>query len=236
MKHLGYAWTILQHRVTPLVTTLGVAVLGACLAILFGLSWLCSEVLEKEALQFDRTLLLWIHQGANPVLDSLMLIITRLGNPETVVGIVAGSMAWLWSKRRYAEMKSFAIACIGTLILNQGMKLFFAKPRPELWTRLIAEHSFSFPSGHALGSFVLYGFLAYLLATQFPGFARIIYGIAVGVIGGIGFSRLYLGVHWPTDVLAGYGVGFLWLTACIAMIKIQTLQQQLGQDESISDQ
>lgn len=214
------------HRIHPrlasLITSIGVVGLLICLVVLLGVSWLSQEVWEKEAFSFDKTLLLWLHQWSNPALDWLMLNITRLGNPATVSGIVAGSFIWLGWKRRFAELRMFAIACVGAVILNQGMKLFFAKSRPELWTRLISEKSFSFPSGHALGSLVLYGFLAFILATAFPKGSRLVYAIAIVLIAAIGLSRLYLGVHWPTDVLAGYGVGFLWLMTCITMLKLQT--------------
>jgi membrane-associated phospholipid phosphatase len=151
-----------------------------------------------------------------------MLKTTTLGNPKFVVVVVVISLGWLWWKQHRLEAKVFAIACLGALILNQGLKLFFAKPRPQLWPRLISENSFSFPSGHALGSLVLYGILAYILAVQLPQFARWIYGIAVVIIAAIGFSRLYFGVHWPTDVMAGYAVGFLWLMICITMLKLQS--------------
>ncbi len=100
-----------------------------------------------------------------------------------------------------------------------GLKLFFAKPRPQLWHQLIVETSSSFPSGHALGSMVVYGFLAYLLATEFPRSARLIYTVMTGLILLIGLSRLYLGVHWLTDVIAGYLVGFLWVITCISILK-----------------
>lgn len=81
--------------------------------------------------------------------------------------------------------------------------------------------SYSYPSGHAMGSMVLYGFLAYILAIHYPRYARLVYSIAAILVMAIGFSRLYLGVHWPTDIIAGYGVGFLWVTLCITMLKLQ---------------
>jgi membrane-associated phospholipid phosphatase len=206
----------------PLSAAIGTVGLVVCLGILLSLGWLCQEVWEKEAFGLDTTVLLWLHQWANPVLDAVMLKITRLGNPKVVVVVVVISLGWLWWRQRRLEAKAFAIACLGALILNQGLKLFFAKPRPQLWTHLISESSFSFPSGHALGSLVLYGFLAYLLALQSPRFSGWIYGIATAVIGAIGISRLYLGVHWPTDIIAGYAVGYLWLIICITMLKLET--------------
>lgn len=201
---------------------LGILSLVACLLILMVLGWLCREVWEREAFGFDTTVLLWLHRWANPVLDAVMLKITTLGNPRFVVVVVVLSLGWLWWKQLRLEAKMFMIACLGALILNQGLKLFFAKPRPQLWPRLITESSFSFPSGHALGSLVLYGFLAYVLAMQFPRLAHWIYSIAAGIIAAIGISRLYLGIHWPTDVVAGYAVGFLWLMFCVAILKLQS--------------
>jgi membrane-associated phospholipid phosphatase len=135
--------------------------------------------------------------------------------------VVALSSGWMLWRQRFQQMKVFAIACLGALILNQGLKLVFVRPRPLLWKQLIKEVSYSFPSGHALGSLVLYGFLAYLLGLQFPRWSQLIYGLAAGLIGAIGLSRLYLGVHYPTDVMAGYAIGFLWLMMCIVMLKLQ---------------
>ncbi|BDI19107.1 phosphatidylglycerophosphatase B [Nostoc cf. commune SO-36] len=213
-------------RLAPLIATIGIVGLASCLLILFCLAQLAEEVLERDAFTFDTTFLLWLHQFANPNLDNLMLFITNLGNPNTVI-VVAGITLLLLSWRRYREeAKFFVLACLGALILNTGLKLFFYKPRPELWDRLITEKSFSFPSGHALGSMVLYGFIAYELATHYPNFAKVIYSLAVILIVAIGISRLYLGVHWPTDIIAGYGVGFLWLMICITMLKLQKLRQK----------
>jgi membrane-associated phospholipid phosphatase len=192
----------------------GVWLIGYLL-ILSIVAWLCTEVWEKEAFSFDRSLLLWIHQFANPQLDGLMLFITALGDPGTVITVFISTIVWLGMKRRYTDAIGFLIICTGGVLINQVMKLFFAKPRPELWTRLISETSFSFPSGHAVGSMVVYGFIGYILAREFPVYQRYIYAAASILIIAVGFSRLYLGVHYPTDIIAGYGVGILWLITCL---------------------
>ncbi|BAZ08427.1 hypothetical protein NIES4071_02320 [Calothrix sp. NIES-4071] len=216
------------RRINPslntLIATLGTVGLGVCLIILFIVAKLAEEVLEKEAFKFDTTFLLWLHQFSNPSLDNLMLFITNLGNPTTVVIVGIITIAILWWCRYRLETLVFILSCLGGLILNTGLKLFFSKTRPQLWKQLITEISFSFPSGHALGSMVLYGFIAYLLAFHYPKFSALIYTLAVILIGAIGLSRLYLGVHWPTDIIAGFGVGFLWLMICITMLKLRRMR------------
>ncbi len=213
----------IHPRLFPLISTIGIVGIGICLLIIFVLAKLAEEVLEREAFAFDTNFLIWIHQFANPNLDNLMLFITNFGNPNTVVIFAGITFLLLWWRRYREEAKVFVFACLGGLILNTGLKLFFAKPRPELWHRLISETSFSFPSGHALGSMVLYGYTAYCLGINYPKFAKVIYIMAATLIAAIGISRLYLGVHWPTDIIAGYGVGFLWLMICIMMLKLQKL-------------
>jgi membrane-associated phospholipid phosphatase len=224
-KMLGFWLQNIYPRIAPLIATVGAVGLATCLLIVFVLAQLIDEVLEREAFAFDTTLLLWLHQFSNPILDRVMLTVTELGNPSVVVPVAAVSLVILWLQRYKPEAKILAIACLGGVVLNIGMKLAFSKPRPELWHRLITETSFSFPSGHALGSMVLYGFLGYLLAIHYPKHSPIIYALAALVIIAIGFSRLYLGVHWPTDVLAGYGIGFLWLRVCILMLQLQNTQR-----------
>lgn len=187
------------------------------LLILSIVAWLCTEVWEKEAFSLDRAFLLWLHQFANPQLDRMMLFFTALGDPPAVATIFVITIAWLLMKRHYTDGIRFTIACAGGVVINQGMKLFFAKPRPELWPRLIAETSFSFPSGHAVGAMVVYGFLAYILTKQLSHLKIYIWTIASVLILAIGLSRLYLGVHYPTDIIAGYGIGILWLTTCLKL-------------------
>ncbi len=227
LRQISHFWLHnIYPRLAPLITTIGIVGLASCLLILFVLAQIAEEVLEREAFAFDTTFLLWLHQFANPSLDNLMLFITNLGNPTTVTIIAGVTFLLLWWRRYREEAKIFVLVCLGGVILNTGLKLFFSKPRPELWHRLITEKSFSFPSGHALGSMVLYGFIAYELATHYPQFAKVIYSLTIILIAAIGLSRLYLGVHWPTDIIAGYGVGFLWLMICIMMLKLQRLRQR----------
>ena len=187
------------------------------LIVLAIVAWLCTEVWEKEVFSFDKSWLLWIHQFATPLLDRIFLFVTALGNPQIVIIIFVSTIVWVGMKRRYSDGIRFFLICGGALLINSVMKLFFAKPRPELWTRLIVEHSFSFPSGHAVGSMVIYGFIGYLLSKEFKSYRGVIYSIAIIIIMAIGFSRLYLGVHYPTDIIAGYGIGLLWLITCLQL-------------------
>lgn len=222
LKQLAKAW--MQHihpRLMSFVATVGLLWLGGCLLILLGLANLADEVLEQEAFHFDEAILLWINQFASPTLDGVMLMFTHLGNPSVVIPLTCVGFSWLWWCRQRTIAIVFAINCVGGAVLSTGLKLFFGKSRPTLWPQIITETTYSFPSGHALGSMVLYGFSAYLLARRFPRQNQLIYAGAVLLIGGIGLSRLYLGVHWPTDVLAGYGIGFLWISGCIALLRFK---------------
>jgi undecaprenyl-diphosphatase len=222
---IHFLLTFWQQKINPhissLIATISVGGLALCLFILFVVAKLSDEVLEKEFFTFDKSFLLWLHQFANPTLDLIMLKITQLGNPSFVIILVVITLGLLYWKHCYQEAKIFLLASLGALILTTQMKLFFSKPRPQLWTHLIKETSFSFPSGHAIGSVVLYGLIAYLLSNYYPKFSGLIYFFAVMTIILIGLSRLYLGVHWPTDIIAGYGVGFLWLMFCITLFKLR---------------
>lgn len=233
LKKLATLWMHEVHpRLISFVATAGVIWLGVCLLLLFGLANLAEDVLEQEAFAFDTTILLWINRFANPALDQIMLTATRLGDPEIVVPLTCMGVIWLWWRWRWRVAVIFAITCIGGAALSTGFKLFFGKARPELWSQLITETSYSFPSGHALGAMVLYGFLAYLVAQRFQLQKWLVYGIAVLLISSIGLSRIYLGVHWPTDVAAGYSIGFLWLSLCIGLFKLETRRWQTSTNAS----
>ena len=208
------------YRWTRSKFTLSFFVLICCLCLLALFGWLSQTVLEQELFGFDSTILWWLHQHSNSTIDQLMLNITNLGNPPLIVTLVVASLSLLLWYRRFWAAQILLLTCLVAVILNQGLKLVFAKPRPQLWTPLIIEHTYSFPSGHALGSAVLYGFLAVLLASQYPRYCAVIYAIAISIVGSIGLSRLLLGVHYPTDIIAGYAVGLVWLITCIKILQM----------------
>lgn len=203
------------------LTTLGIRALTTCCLILLTVGKLSKDVLEKENYILDESFLLWLAQWSNPKLDRIMVMITQLGDFNIVIIVITITLSILLQKSYYQEAKFFLLACFGHPILADGMKLLYGKPRPKLWTHLVEAGSFSFPSGHAIGAVIVYGFIAFLLSGHYPKFSQLIYSLVFILIVLIGFSRLYLGVHWPTDVMAGYGIGFLWLTVCLTFLKIQ---------------
>jgi membrane-associated phospholipid phosphatase len=217
----SYRIILMKYRINPAMITSESISKGIVLLCTLLLGWLCREVWQKESWQLDTNMLLDIHHWASPVLDRIMLSITSLCDPEFVVVVVILTTGWLLWQRQLTEVTTLTLACLGALILNEGLKLLFSRPRPTLWPSLLHETSFGFPSGHALGSVVLYGLLAYFYAVYRPHHAKGIYLCSALLIGSIGFSRLYLGVHYPTDIVAGYITGWLWLMACIGFLRLQ---------------
>ena len=223
LTSLAHLW---EKKVYPTLSSFiaffGIAWLAVSILTIYILAELSDDVLAQESFAFDETILLHIHSIANPVLDRAMLFITSIGDPRIVVPLTGIVFVALLVKRHRLAATFFAIDAMGGAALSYFLKLAFSKPRPQLWTSAIEETTFSYPSGHALGSVVIYGFLSYVFARLYPRFAGAIYAFAAFMILSIGFSRLYLGVHWPTDILAGYGIGFLWITACISLLRLQS--------------
>lgn len=146
------------------------------------------------------------HRAAS--VTSLMLAATMIGDTLGRLLIVGLALAGLIWARRRAAARWFALVMAGGTLLNLGLKQIFAAPRPDLLPHLDIVHSYSFPSGHSAGNMMLFGALA-LLADRAA--AYVAAGIAIALIG---VSRVWLGVHWPSDVLAGWIEGLGWLAFC----------------------
>jgi undecaprenyl-diphosphatase len=151
-----------------------------------------------------------------PWLEEAMRDLTALGSTSVLVFIVLSVFFYLLIARKRAAALYILASVAGGQVLSSLLKLGVDRPRPELTSHLAEVYTLSFPSGHAMLSAVTYLTLGSLLAHVLDGRALQIYvlGIAVAATLLVGVSRIYLGVHWPTDVLAGWCAGSAWAMLC----------------------
>ncbi|MEQ7874699.1 phosphatase PAP2 family protein [Sphingomonas sp. ASV193] len=198
-----------------------------------GLLWLASEVFEGDNFAFDRAILLAMRRQrdlAIPIgphwLESVMLSITNLGGGTTLTLIVVVVCGALIASRKPAMAALVAASSALGIGLSLILKTLFLRPRPEIVPHLVSVSSSSFPSGHSMNSAVVYLTLAILQARAVEGRALQVYLLcsAVTLVVLIGLSRIYLGVHWPSDVLFGWGVGAAW--AALSSLAAKSLQRR----------
>jgi membrane-associated phospholipid phosphatase len=189
----------------------GLPLLGALAALaasLWAFGLLADNVIEDET-HSDQRLADWLHGRATDPLTDLFHAITFLGNFVTLLAVTLIAVAILWRRRERTDAVFVALAFVGAQLLSNAMKLGFRRERPFFPDPLATESTFSFPSGHALVSIAVYGAIALVLARHLRSSgqqALLFSGTAVLVLA-IGFSRLYLGVHFLSDVLAGFAAG-----------------------------
>jgi undecaprenyl-diphosphatase len=198
--------------------TVGMLVAAAGLLIFAGIA----EGVEEGVTQpFDETVLHWFASHRTPFLDEAMLEITTLGAGLVLIMIVAIASVFLWQTQHKWSAYLLLLATLGGKLLNTSLKLFYHRPRPSIVESLTDVHSASFPSGHAMSSMVVYGSVAYLVGRLEPGkhLKRTTWLIAAIVILAIGTSRMYLGVHYPSDVIAGFIAGMAWIGFLVAAMR-----------------
>ena len=170
---------------------------------------------------FDDAVLRWVAEHRTPALEPVMLEITFLGTGTVVVVLVAVCGMFLWLSNHKYSAVLLLVSTIGGIFLNNLLKVGFGRPRPDIidWGTHVV--SWSFPSGHAMSAAVVYGTVAYLAARlQRRQFHRVItLGVTVILILLIAASRVYLGVHYPSDVLAGIIIGLAWAAFCMAILE-----------------
>ncbi|MCP3772039.1 phosphatase PAP2 family protein [Paenibacillus sp. MZ04-78.2] len=173
------------------------------------------DLQENQLERFDRTYIDWIQSHINPELTVWMKGITLFGAFQTFFVLLPVSVSLMvWRKKKW-EAVFFAAAVLGGALFNQLLKHIFERQRP-MFHRIVEETGYSFPSGHSMASIVFYGMLAMLLLmfVKSPVLKLLIAVMAGCLVIMIGVSRIYLGVHYPSDVAAGFAAGAAWLTVC----------------------
>jgi membrane-associated phospholipid phosphatase len=192
-----------------------VVILGLVLAIsaLWFFAWITEEMLEGSTARFDSQVRSFVHAHSADQLTAIMKFLTIFGSSIVMTPLALLTLIVCYIRREFHALKMLAATFAGALILEFLLKSAFHRARPEPFFHIPRPASYSFPSGHALFSFCFFAGLAIVLSPRLarPKAKIAVWFIALVLIFGIGFSRIYLGVHYPSDVLAGYAAGFVWV-------------------------
>lgn len=198
-----------------LVILIAVACLGSFIALAVAVRS------DGDMVRFDHALATSLHERAAPGLITVMRVLTWLGLQGLWVLLVLTGLA-LVMRRRWLLLTFLVTSWTGGVLINTVTKAIFVRPRPNFDAPLATAMFYSFPSGHAMFSAIVYGMLAFLLARQTKNvwLRVLIVAAAAALVALVGFSRLYLGVHYFSDVAAGVLLGLAWLALCILGMEI----------------
>ena len=204
-------------RPTVLMEATVLLSLALAMLSLFLFAWIANEMREGDTARFDLAVRSWVHQFASPGMTRVMTAISLLGYNLLIAELVLAIAILLFLGWRHAA-GWLAVSVAGGLALDLALKYAFHRARPQPYFGA-APLSYSFPSGHALCSFCFYFVLAGLIAARTRSlFLRVAAGIAAAVlVMAIGLSRIYLGVHYPSDVIAGYLAAAVWVTTLLVL-------------------
>lgn len=191
--------------------------LAVAVAALAGFASVADDALDGDIRSMDVAVLRRLHERATPSLDRLAQGFTFLGDVAGTA--VTGTLAVLLLVRvgRRTDAANLVLVLLGGVALSLALKHSFRLPRPDLFPQSPPEEGYTFPSAHALMGVCLYGYLAAVLVRDAPRRVRrwLAAGALAGVAAGIGWSRVYLGVHWFSDVVAGALMAVFWVTCCL---------------------
>jgi diacylglycerol kinase (ATP) len=211
-----FAGFLLLAKRSPPAVAVGLPVIAAAV-LLFG--WLASGARGEEWQAWNEAVLRAQYARATPQLDALARAVTWLGGPWGTTAVVAGLLAVFLGRKHYLTAATLVAVLAGVLLLEAVLKPAFAVARPDLFPPPHPARGYSFPSGHALRGVGVFGFLAAVAAMRGYAQRKVVWWlVAVGCVAlavGVCWSRVYLGVHWPTDVIAGGLAAAAWLTACL---------------------
>jgi undecaprenyl-diphosphatase len=195
---------------------------SVCALLLFGL--ITEDVVHHEPLTaVDLAFNAWTRSHATPLGDRVAIAISFVGGPECMTFIAVAVALVLVYRREWIVLSGWSAAFAVGSVLDWLLKRIIRRPRPVGADRFLHGDSFSFPSGHAMGSLIGFAMLAYVLVRFWPPARRhpvLVMSVAAVLFLLVGWSRLYLGVHYLSDVVAGFAAGTLWVTACMAAIEM----------------
>ena len=196
-----------------------VAAFALAALILAALGWLVTGPYKGSVSGFDSNVRYFMRHIQSPMWTSLLLTVTKLGSTLilTIIGSIAG-IAFV-ALRWFRPLMLFIVTMIGQAVLHHGAKWLFARPRPSALISYKDVESSSFPSGHALAALAMYGAIAWIFATRTEN-AAAKFGIAAAaviLIFLIGMSRAYIGIHYASDVVAGFLAAFVWTAAVMSL-------------------
>jgi undecaprenyl-diphosphatase len=190
--------------------------LASSVVLLILFASLSEEVFEGEMQTFDTAVRLKVHEFFSPQMTTFMQVMTFLGSMGFLFTLFLAITTFWMITKKYRPVAWLAMAAGGSVILDVSLKLIFRRLRPVAFVGL-APGTYSFPSGHSLSSFCFYGVLAGLICIRIQSAAWrvVIWSTSAFLVLAIGISRIYLGVHYPTDVLAGYIAAGTWVSALL---------------------
>jgi len=193
---------------------------AAAALLLFG--WLANEVVHGQQLRFDSVVRNTVHSWASPQLTYAMRGITQLGAPWFLIAV---SLIVIWKLIEHGRKRAailLVVAAVGAEALDELLKVIFHRTRPAPFFHYTEPLSYSFPSGHAISSCCFYGIMAAIITARMKSsVGRVAVWVAAALMAGlIGFSRIYLGVHYPSDVVAGYAAAVVWVAALRASLEL----------------
>jgi undecaprenyl-diphosphatase len=246
--HLSLIWDVIfgvlrliRKHVRNAYAVFGIFLLGGAgiaIAGTYAFSKIAGTVRSGRTQQFDDMVMHWMAAHQSKAVQAVMVEITSLGTGVVVgmIVLVAGMFLWL-NQHRHSAILLIA-ATLGGIVLDNLLKIGFNRPRPKVFEWGTYALSSSFPSGHAMSSVIVYGTVAYLAARLQQNLASRILTMmtAALMIAAICFSRLYLGVHYPSDVAAGLVIGLAWAAFCMSVLEAAQLYAKFNAPQMLKDE
>jgi membrane-associated phospholipid phosphatase len=233
-QHTPPLWRRLITRLDPRAYLTLHVVIGmvACLLTAWLFAVLLNAVREHDVLVTrDQAVANWFHGNGTAFGDRVFVIISMIGSPVSMAVLFAIAVLYLWRVKQRSLLVAWVLSYIGGTLLDGIMKDVVRRPRPEFAAKFLHYDSWSFPSGHSMGSLIGFAMLAYTIIRVWKiESIRVKVGIwiaATVMIALVGYSRIYLGVHYLSDVIAGYTLGVLWLAVCFTGLQLVSRRAEL---------